>query len=741
MMLSSFAGLSKNNLKSFSPDLQPEKLPISSQPIQVLFNKTSEPQNLFLIDKGKVDQLRERTARALELSERNNEIFNSNFSESVVASHISSPFPIPPPSNVSKSWSHSVSSWEKPTGSSSQKPISVQIQPYLNSSATLNQSSQSSTQSHGFFRDQRNYCSNHASNPAFGSEVPYQNGFYHGSSSRSKELLARLPSGNYDYWNCTSTDNGSSEHLINHSSANCCKSSTCVDLKSAKDVNLNAVRSNSSSNKAAFQQGIEVIDLERKHEDHLPALPWLKFKPACKNEATNVGMDLNTRESDFLQSSLNQLSDKSESGKGPSQVVIQNITSTSCSNVVEVGWIQISDSSSCRKILGFPIFEKPYVSKNESSSFTSSSMSLTQPSEELEHNRKSRVLDINLPCDPGIPDLVQQTAAEVLGAKETDTITKFRHQIDLNSSISDDETSLMPDGPGFAGKIIIGIDLEAPAVPESEEDTAAREETAQAALLHPTQNKAESPQDEIVRIAAEAIVAISSSDHQNHLDDATSNQPEASMTDPLHWFVEIASSCGEDLESRLDAFLKAEGSEHNVESSREIIDYFESMTLQLVETKEEDYMPKPLVPEDLKFEDTGATPLPTRTRRGQARRGRQRRDFQRDILPGLASLSRHEVTEDLQTFGGLMRATGHSWHSGLMRRNSTRNGCARGRRRSLISSPPTVTASPPCTPLIQQLHNIEVGLEDRNLTGWGKTTRRPRRQRCPAGNPPSQPLT
>ncbi|KAL0420958.1 UNVERIFIED_CONTAM: hypothetical protein Slati_3118700 [Sesamum latifolium] len=102
------------------------------------------------------------------------------------------------------------------------------------------------------------------------------------------------------------------------------------------------------------------------------------------------------------------------------------------------------------------------------------------------------------------------------------------------------------------------------------------------------------------------------------------------------------------------------------------------MTLQLQETKEEDYMPTPFVPEVQKVEDTGANTLPTRSRRGQSRRGRQRRDFQRDILPGLASLSRHEVTEDLQTFGGLMRATGHHWTSGLTRRNGSRNGGARG---------------------------------------------------------------
>ncbi|XP_034906657.1 uncharacterized protein [Populus alba] len=728
------SGHSKNNLKSVSPDLQPEK-PTSSQPIQVLFSKTREPPTFFLADQGKIDQLRDRTTCGSELSERNHENANSNYSESVIASHRPSPYPIGPPSDVGKPWCQSVSSWEMPAVSLSQKSMSDQMHQYLNSSATLSRSSLSSTQSHGVFGDQRKYNSNSTSNPSFASEMPNRNGFYHGSSSGSKEPSVHLPSGNYDYWNCASTNNGASEHFINHSSAKFNKSPNCMDLKSARDLNLNAL--DSSSNKV----GIEVIVLDRKHEDHLAALPWLKAKPACKYECT-AGMDLNAGGSTFLQSSLNQLSDKSEFGKGPNQIAAQNMKSTKCSNVVETSSIQGGDSS-CRTILGFPIFEKPHVPKNEFSSFPSSSLALPQLSEEVEDSKKNMLLDINLPCDPAVPDLAQQTAEEVaVAAKEADTkVANFRFHIDLNSCISDDETSMLSSVPGSSAKVVAGIDLEAPAVPESEENTFSREEKAHELPLQPTEHKAESLTDELIRIAADAIVAISSSGYQNHLDDATCNPPEVSVTDPLHWFVEIVSSCGEDLESKFDAVLRAKDGEDNMETSWEFIDYFESMTLRLIETKEEDYMPKPLVPENLKLEDTGTTTVLTRSRRGQGRRGRQRRDFQRDILPGLGSLSRHEVTEDLQTFGGMMRATGHPWHSGLTRRNSTRNGCARGRRRMQVSPLPLVAASPPCTPLVQQLHNIEVGLEDRNLTGWGKTTRRPRRQRCPAGNPPSHPLT
>ncbi|KAF8077053.1 hypothetical protein N665_1064s0001, partial [Sinapis alba] len=143
----------------------------------------------------------------------------------------------------------------------------------------------------------------------------------------------------------------------------------------------------------------------------------------------------------------------------------------------------------------------------------------------------------------------------------------------------------------------------------------------------------------------------------------------------------------------------------------------------------------------LKFDGTDSTGITAnRPRRGQARRGRPRRDFQRDVLPGLTSLSRVEVTEDLQMFEGIMKATGYNWNSGVARRSSNRGGSSRGRKR-LVSN---VNRALVCSSLEQPIDNSNVqmvGLEDRSLTGWGNATRRPRRQRCPAGIPPTVVLT
>ncbi|GAV74551.1 DUF863 domain-containing protein [Cephalotus follicularis] len=732
----------KSSLKSVSQGLQPEKLPATSQPSNVLFNRSHEIPLFFPTDQSKVELWRERTICGIDLSERIPEISINSHSESAVGSNIPSPYPVTPSSNAVKSWSKSVSSWENPCNSLSQKSISVQ-HPIFSSSGTLSKSFQSA-QSQGIFGDKWHLNSNFRLNPSNGSGYPSQNGFYHGSSSGSKELPICIPSVGYDYLSFRNDHNLNSEQFADLSSARVCKDSSCADIKFPNVLNSNVMISHMSSHEGIVQTGLETLDGGRKHEDHVPMLPWLREMPTSKNEATGAGRGLNTKESSFLPSSLNQLAKKNETGKCTHQIFGQNINSISCSDNVGAGNIEINDYPSNEKILGVPIFGKSHIFKNESSSPTSSSVSFSCRWEEVENSGKNRVFDMNLPCEPAVPDLGEQIAAEIVDIeKEREAkVESFRHEIDLNSCLREDEIYLTSSVPSINVKLTAGIDLEAPIVPETEEEVIRVEESFKKFHEEPIQLSlptAEHLQDEQMRVAAEAIVSISSCNPENQSNSATCYPSEESVTDPLHWFVEIVSSCGEDLESKFDAVLRMEDSD-NEESALEDMDYFESMTLKLTETKEEEYMPKPLVPENIKLEETGATILPSRPRKGQARRGRQRRDFQRDILPGLSSLSRHEVTEDLQTFGGLMRATGHLW-SGLTRRNSTRNGCGRGRRRSVVGPSLAVAATTVCAPLIQQLNNIEVGLEDRSLTGWGKTTRRPRRQRCAAGNPPTVPLT
>ncbi|XP_020092956.1 uncharacterized protein LOC109713339 isoform X1 [Ananas comosus] len=203
----------------------------------------------------------------------------------------------------------------------------------------------------------------------------------------------------------------------------------------------------------------------------------------------------------------------------------------------------------------------------------------------------------------------------------------------------------------------------------------------------------------------------------------------ASHCDTLQWFAEVAISS------------KENSGIPSVEDDDEL-DLFETMTLELEETKIEDYLNQPKAPECEKGEETGAASLLfTRTRRGRARRRRQRRDFQKDILPGLVSLARNEVTEDLQMIGGLMKASGQSWQSSLTRRAS-RNGLqAKGRKQSRSVAVAEEEEDIQISTSAVWPNCAELGTQGASIVGWGRTTRRCRRPRCPPSNLPTVPLT
>lgn len=223
-----------------------------------------------------------------------------------------------------------------------------------------------------------------------------------------------------------------------------------------------------------------------------------------------------------------------------------------------------------------------------------------------------------------------------------------------------------------------------------------------------------------LRLAAEAIISISSSDPMEHI-----ACPPSSVlsSDCLHCFAEVVSSCKGDFEGELN-------SEDSIPDG---MDYFEFMTMNLTETKAEEYSTKSLDSEDQKYEQTEPTSSSKRPRRSQPRKGRQQKDFQRDILPSLVTLSRHEVTEDFMSFEELFKASGFSWNPSQSRRNTPKKGS--GRRRLRYSAPsvtPTAVSQPP----VEKPVCRELVFGERMLTGWGKRTRRLPRQRCATDNPP-----
>ncbi|KAL0385938.1 UNVERIFIED_CONTAM: hypothetical protein Sradi_2988100 [Sesamum radiatum] len=598
------AGSSKSNLNYITHGRQQDKMPIPLHPVEDMLNPVNHPPRIYPRGCSREDLRRDGNHHDLELSDRNLDRPNNGHLEPLLASQSPGSYPFFGSSCLPSSWAQNVSSWAKQS---------------LNSAAVMGRSFQTSAPSQEPFGGKWRVGVSSRSHPGLEGELTTLNGFYQGSASGSKEPNVHLPSAGFDNLNCSRSDYVASHRSTNHGIGNFLKGSCHEDSKPVIDINLNEVVSKDD----VILQDLTMIDGIRKpEENHLSALPWFKRKPARADDLR-----------------------KSEAVRDLNQPFNPKVTlaSSDCEIVMKK---EIIETQNVKKILGFPIFET-CIRRNEPSPHVSTSASVGCGPEgnNAGKERKNRIIDINLECEPD-----EQIIEEDLTA-ENEKLTKgssTRAYIDLNSCISDCED---PSAPSFESKtpsvkIALEIDLEAPVLLDEDDNPTLKENTAGESSLQSLENKKEPLQDEVLRNAAETIVAISSSCPQIHVGDEISPMPEASLADLLLWFVNALTSCANELES-----TSGNGSTAR-EDSPEEVDDFEAMTLQLQETKEEDYMPTPFVPEVQKVEDTGANTLPTRSRRGQSRRGRQRRDFQRDILPGLASLSRHEVTEDLQTFGG-----------------------------------------------------------------------------------------
>lgn len=480
---------------------------------------------------------------------------------------------------------------------------------------------------------------------------------------------------------------------------------------------------NASLGEVLKSQSFEILQGPKKQEGSA-GLPWLKPKPPYKSEISNGCFDLNA--------STNQFMDGTDTGGDLTSASPQKgLRSASYANNANMGRVEMIKSQSSTKIIGGPIFEKQFICKQEQTPLISHSLGIAAQHKEVNHLVK-RELDINLPCEASVSVHQHGAKAFCVDKEEGNKAANFRHYIDLNSCANeDDEDSGLRSSLRVKTKARTWIDLEAPPTLESEEERDSSQEKTNEETWGLMQGQDGNSMNELIKGAAEAIVAISLTDHQRNPDDAASSSTDAAAKSPLSWFADIITSCSDELERKVDGSPQATDFEsYREEYSSGEIDYFEAMTLNLQPTKEEDYMPEPLIPENLKFEETAMN----RPRRGQARRGRPKRDFQRDILPGLSSLSRHEVTEDIQIFGGLMKTRDCTWNSGVAgRRNS--------KRKRLVSN---ISQAPVCPSMAQPMNESVsvVGLEDSNLTGWGQATRRPRRQRCPpAGNPATVILT
>jgi hypothetical protein len=691
------AGSSRSNPNPFPQCIQPEMQPMNSHQVQFTpnaipyYNHQLQPVGIFSRDNiSRVDLWGEQKGRVLEIPNRIQERCNyGNNLESVLGSSSSSrmpsSYPFLNPPELPNSWPHSALPWgnlNNPMNSYNQKLMPVQMHPSFNSNISRNSQPLDQTQADNW------QVTRMMNTPMLPSEqISIRNGFYQGSSVSGPKQLSAAP-GSSDYMNRSY------------------KGSNFVESTSTKGMNLNAFPP-SSCNEVVVRKDTQRTGekLVNSQDQHLQVLPWLRAKPIVKTEPVTNIMDLNY----------------------PNQIY-------------DVG-VGAKDE---KKIMGFPIFGIPRPSGNHYPFVlptTNTSASTARFSPELEDSKsnvKRILIDINVACedDTAVLDSAEPPAFVDKGKGSLKPENR-KNFIDLNLCASDDEGDQQTLSDAIAitkSKVRVEIDLEAyPSdVGSDEEQENQPEAKHKEAAQH--QEQEEQVEGESIRAAAEAIMAISS---------APNVLSEDSILDPFE------SAMADSLLLLFDTISVSETSNLVKKTNLAVeIDYYELMTLQLPETKEEDYMPHYSITNFLETDEAGLSFSPNRPRRGQARRGRPRRDFQRDILPGLISLSRHQITDDLQTFGGLMRGTGHNWPAGSSRRGGGRGGGApRGRRRAVavaepIPPPATVVAmeetpeSPPVIPpaSLPAVQTIEVGLKDTNLTGWGKTTRRPRRQRCSAGN-------
>ncbi|MCD7452374.1 hypothetical protein HAX54_016359 [Datura stramonium] len=717
----------KGSMAPAPQSLEQDKLPTPSHPVQVMLNKAYQPPRIHPFHHTRDDLWKQRAVHSLETFHINREP-NYTHVEPFGGSQMTSPHPFANSSELANSWSRTVCSWGKPSGDFTQRPSSVHTNPSLLSSS-VSKSGQAS-QSHDFFRDKWHISDSSRSNPGMASDRPILNRFDHGSSSASKVLPVCFPAVAFDSLDHAKVEALTSERLSTNGFQKILNSTNNMNSTSEKGFDLNLL-SESSPDEGPPKCDIELVDGKRELQDPLSVFPWLKAKQSGRNEDTDTMRGVNSTASGFAQARASQPSCQTNTLKNASSPVDCNTRTAK----------EVGETRSVQKILGVPILENALVSKTESSSLVSTSVTLqsSPEGEKFRHERRKMLIDINMPCDLSMTEPEKLDAIEPLVPEKVmeTKVNNIKNCFDLNSCITEDEDPFSVESNNVSVKAVLEIDLEAPFVLDAEQTNMPEEgEKQHEESLQLVEDKPEQRQDEVDRIAAEAIVAISSSNQCIHTEE-TCCDPSDNPLESLLWFVDVVSFFAGEPENGTERGGIGKDGAIVAHPSKEL-DYFEAMTLQLTETKEEDYMPKPFVPEFQTVEDAGATSLTNRPRRGPARRGRQRRDFQRDILPGMVSLSRHEVTEDLQTFGGLMRATGHTWSSGLTRRTGGRNG--RSRRTVIESVAPATVLTPITPPLVHQLTNIEASLEDKSLTGWGKTTRRPRRQRCPAGNS-TAPLT
>lgn len=699
--------------------------------------------------------------------------------------------PFVPLSNVAQSESSSISSQRKLHSGFSHDMTTVQ-----SSFTRSNKSSVTLMESPKVTEDRLLVRSNSQSIRSINAEASSQNYLCSSSQLKSKESRVCHSSNGFGHLNGINDGSSASERFAQDSRKKCRDIGSLVDGKSAEQKKADVVPLNRYQNEVISQCAkISANGTSKQNPDG--GLSWLKGVPSCNGDSSEESQGSSQLNLHSLQNSFKQFVDKTEMmRKSCIQSNVQDSLSATCAVDAEHRRNETGECSSNKKILGFSISENPCISKELPLPSTPSKESCIALAVDNADSLKVESPN-NKAQDAKSPRFGEQQKVEVQTEKGSiNHSADSRHHIDLNLSVVDGEVEEEVQPTFFISRTIpknsIEIDLEAPPKVEAELDLPPGSETFQSKLdqppgfescqskldctpgfesyrnveyppgFEPFRNNLEYPpgfepfrrnlgyhavppgfesfqsqvkepvdllqtesgkvQEGPIRDAAEALVAISSSFMPPEVNTCC-HQSTDTPVDPLQWFVDIISSQKSVIENEVGSVTTGEDSIRCEDIIPDGMDYFEYMTLNLAETEVEECCYQPQVFENPKPDNI----LAKRPRRGQGRRGRQRKDFQRDVLPTLTSLLKNEVTEDLQTIEGLIQATGGTWKSSLAMK-TTRNGPGRRKRR--------LASTEVCPPETQVPKCKEVALEDGNLTGWGKRTRRPPRQRCLIASPP-----
>ncbi|MQL85672.1 hypothetical protein Taro_018201 [Colocasia esculenta] len=708
----------------------------SSEHVEIKTSYAQDVSSVLSQKQNKIESwFREKPSQSIEPSD--NSIVNTKYLESTLST-MSGPF------SVLHQTENAISASSPFSNSISHTPAAVKALPCSSESTTEIRSS-STTSSQNFGNACDKWPCNHGPRSIVskgGGTFFYPNGIHRSFLSESSASShVHLPSVTFDNPNLRNGASSFYEKLEDRGPPKRLKRLPSTNVKTINDMNLDIASPRGFETENASEQK-KLTDLPGKRESVPGGLSHLRTKSPC-SEQLNANNVVCQGELGAVQGySPLMLTypttcefDEEKKREGIPSLDVLPLLSKAEGKIVQQN--EASVPSSGKRILGFPLSPR------------------TQYSPALDvRNGKEKLIHIDTSCRGKLLDVEKQIHTEMdlekgvgkcsnisTGRSSFNCSTRSMDQPKSSEHSSKDEVKLpsLLTVQFTIPRLVSDIDLEAPITCRSEDRMLSAESAIDLnRLVSPTEqeSKRDVPQakeigdETIVRLAAETIHTMWLDKHIHPEVIAGYATPPAS-NDSLNWFADVVISNSDDQE-----VSRGEG-----QASLDIdgMDYFEYMTLNLEEVRVDDYCSNPLKISDPKDEETGvAHLLLTKPRRGPARRRRQKRDFQRDILPGLASLARHEVTEDIQVIGVLMRAAGESWEAGGSRKNRGRSRShaqprGRGRRRGTPAAAAVVET--PLDPHPSDPSNdTEARVRGRSIVGWGRTTRRCWRQRCSSGN-------